>query len=256
MSWLRTIGIGLLILGSGRASANPIRAVLAVFGLLIAAPLSADPITGFYNVHVLERIPASTHKVAPFDATFRLSVTFDDRITSEGSFGDRTLTRTYGPPTFSTIPLLFAARPADDLGFMPFGFTDYTKAFNDGKWLEHGSIEHQIQDPFGPTSYQLVYQLEAIDFAAVAEPDITPSGLLSFLGSGHTGRFGDPLNFLFTGSFQLEDGTFTDDSFTYRGIATTANPTPEPSTIVLVGFGALAIARMVRRAAPLRNGIA
>jgi hypothetical protein len=129
------------------ASGPSITLVLVVVGLLIASPLSADPITGFFNVHILDRIsPNSPDGLPePFNATIRLGVTFDDRIRNEFTFGDRTLDRSFGTPVFSTFPLPFAARPS---GLSPSDFeigdmTEYSKAPSDfGRWSQFGTIEH------------------------------------------------------------------------------------------------------------------
>ena len=205
--------------------------------LLVASPVKADPITGYFDVHILERISLSKELTEPFDTSFRLSVTFDDGIVIENSFGT-ILQQVYGPPVFSKIPLEVPTRPTDEPFIREATRNDFTRGFNDDldRWYTAGEISWVEFNSFVEHhAYQFGIRLAATDFLE-SQPDISPASLLAFLGGPHD----DPINFSVYAAlrdFPPENGPFSDDSFVYLGTATTAPPIPEPGTVALVGAG-------------------
>jgi PEP-CTERM motif len=218
--------------------------------LSLASTAAADPITGIFDVHIQERFSIRTEQTEPFDGTFRLQVTFDDGVRDEVDTADF-IEQTYGPPTFSNIPLPIAARPT---GWDPATIFELTEYFAireaDGTWTQNGSMEvsgSTFGNTFGTPEYGFDMVLEAQEVGLTTKPELNPSSLLAFLGrSPQTGNFRQPFNFGYDAALRQLDGTLTADSFRYSGVATTASLTPEPSTIALLGLGALGIVARMR----------
>jgi len=219
--------------------------------LLISSPVCADPIGGIFDVRIAERFSFRTGGTEPFDATFKLRVAFDDGVTDEFDAGD-ILTQNYGAAHFSQVPLRAAHPPTNNPSILPtFAFTSYTVArasSGEGASFRNGFItrfgENGFEQDFG--SYQFQTTLGATERAATSLPlEVTASSLLAFLGRAPTAAFDSPFNFVYSASLRDTNGLFSDDSFRYFGVATTSNPTPEPSTLVLLGIGGLSsVARM------------
>ena len=206
---------------------------LMVFALIVgcfARPVVAEPIVAVYHVQVSERMTWESNPLfEPFFQDFTLLMTFDPALSGD---------RTYGPVSFSNVPLPGVPVP----GEIPTTSTTF-----------HGQFE---ENPFGASNLfasATVFQsgrTEAgdyfkatrlisnvrVDYTPLFSPETFPSDLV----------LGTPFNFDYDTDF-FPTG-LTPVTFAYNGFATLVavnapEPTPEPATMLLVGGGLAALAR-------------
>jgi hypothetical protein len=211
---------------------NVLARLMVPLALLLAfssPPVAAEPIRAVYHVEVSERMTWESNPIwEPFFQPFTLEMTFDP-----AAGGDRT----YGPVSFSEIPLPGVPAPG------PIVTNSFTS---------HGQFE---QNPLGSAnlfatatvrqigteggSYfsttRLISNLRT-DGLPVFSPETFPAHLV----------LGTPFNFNYGTSLFLTGQTPV--TLDYRGFATlqavnAAEPIPEPWPLLLVASGLAAVAR-------------
>lgn len=222
--------------------------VAAVMLTLCAGAASASPITLNYSVTVTDRFVYGTNTpdvMAP--VTFGLSLTFDDQPTN--AFDDTDFLtyavaiREYGPPTFSSIPLLTVG-PTLQAGIVDSAFTIESRELSPSQDFRETSASLSVTDgAFGATALSLGRTTSPFGFVSLA--DVLNADITTYV----QGMTAAPLVFSYASvqvdsSFQLVPG-----SYTYEGVATfvNANAVPEPATLSLLLLGGAAAYAAKRR---------
>jgi hypothetical protein len=136
----------------------------------ISSPAAADPITGTFDVHIFERYSYRTQQHEPFDATFRLRVTFDEQITHEIVSGD-IVERFFGPPTLSPIPLPIAIPPPAWHPAIDSAVTNYSAGkLEAGTWWQNGLVEVGGENGFVDPFYHFEAQLSGNELGLTMRP--------------------------------------------------------------------------------------
>lgn len=217
-------------------------------------PARADPITAVYDVQVLERSFGQGGEIGgeEFHRQFTLSMTFDP--------ANGTSTSTYGPVSFSSVPLPIPSPPADlvlrsgsgtthegspEGGF----FARATAGISGGRRVAGIDTIYSVE-------LRLLSAMDGGSQAALISPETFPI---------HLGTLGNPFqefNFFYSaclgiGPFPPSADSCTDaqtagsSHVTYLGRATLSDgdvpPIPEPATVVLVGSGLAIAARCKQR---------
>jgi hypothetical protein len=208
--------------------------------LSFACPLlvEADPITVAYNISVSQRCAFSTNECTPFAAEFPLTLTFDDRITSQ-SFTPTSQVQFYGPPSFSEVPL--PRRPVSP-GAGESRTTFDTRFLNDQPslpaWRRVASAQEFFQLSSGEFEFSWTLQLfSSLD--TDVQPPLDPTSFATLLGTGP----GNLFRYVFSGRSLVAPGEFTPDSFAFSGridLASGPAPVPEPGTMLLLSAAGLA----------------
>jgi PEP-CTERM motif len=217
-----------------------------VFAFACPLLVEADPITVSYNISIEQRCAFSTNECTPFAAEFPLTMTFDDRITSQ-SFTPTSQLQFYGPPSFSEVPL--PRRPVSP-GARESRTTLDTRFLNDDAslpaWRRVASAQEFFQLSTGESELSWTLQL----FSSVdtdMQPPLDPASFAAFLGTGE----GNLFRYVFGGRSLVTPGEFTSDSFAFNGrinLASGPAPVPEPGTVLLLSAAGLAgLAQRKRR---------
>jgi hypothetical protein len=207
--------------------------LLVACALIVASftsPVAAEPILAVYQVHVSGRMTwESNPSFEPFPRDFTLRMTFDPALGGD---------RTYGPVSFSEVPLPGVSAPGEvetssstahgQFEENPYGATN----------LFASAAEHQVINA-GGVFYLRATRLisnEPVDFAPVFSPETFPAHLV----------LGTPFNFDY-GTSLFREG-LTPVTINYQGSATLVavnppEPIPEPATMLLVGGGLAALVR-------------
>jgi hypothetical protein len=228
---LRTVGVATLAL------------------MLVPRPTSAEPIRAVFAIDVVSISSGnfeSEQPQQPFDAHFRLQVTFDSRVLNSDEFCcPESASARFGDPTFGDVPLEHFGIP---VGIRPFDnhgtFGGWNRADN-GTFSRAFSINVDLTfDPsvgtFNGNGFALGVSGE--QNGLLTRPSLDPHDLLASV------RPNEFPNFAFFTSRRVSDS----ESFfiQYLGHATFlssgAAPIPEPSTVLLIGAG-LAGAALRRR---------
>jgi hypothetical protein len=219
---------------------------------LCTPPAGADPITAVYDVQVLERLFAQGGELGfeEFHRQFTLSMTFDP--------ANGTSTSTYGPVSFSSVPLQIPSPPADLVLRSGSGTTH--EGSPEGGFFARATagISGGRRVAGIDTIYSVELQLLGANGGSQAAL-ITPETFPMHLGT--LGPFQD-FNFFYSsclgigpfpsGADSCNDAQTAGSSFvTYFGTATLSDggvpPIPEPATVVLVGSGLAMAARCKQR---------
>jgi hypothetical protein len=221
---------------------------------------TGEPITATYNVHVSARDNWATATTEPFSADFVLQMRFDPALgpiscDDECRYG----VSTYGPVSFSHVPLSVATPPAT-MQLAENGFTNHHEvncppasgcgepSFGVVAMAEH--LAHGRDDLGNPGPAQAVFYSDLILLSAtdiVTRAVLSPETFVTDLArpTQHSNGF----NFQYTGVNGIlgEDGRYHYTGYTYYGsLAARTAPTPEPATLILTTAG---IALVVRRRA-------
>ena len=202
------------------------------FALLLActsSPVAAEPIRVVYHVDVSERMTWESNPIwEPFFQSFTLVMTFDP-----AAGGDRT----YGPVSFSEIPLPGVSAPGE---VATSSFTAHGR-FEENPFgsanLFATAAESQIGSD-GGTYFRRTRLISnvRVDGMPVFSPETFPAHLV----------LGTPFNFNYGTSLFLTG--MTPVTLDYRGFATLQvtnppEPIPEPGTILLLTSGLAVLAR-------------
>jgi hypothetical protein len=229
------------------------RNTLGTFSFILAAlalstlPADADPITAVYDVQVLERFFGQGGELGTeeFHRQFTVSMTFDP---ARG-----TSTSTYGPASFSSVPLQIPSPPADLA--LESGSNTTHRASPDGGFLAGataGRYGGRRVAGIDTIYFVEIRLLSAMDGGSQATP-ITPETFPIHLGTLRENPIGGRVfNFIYSsclgiGPFPEGADSCTDartagsSHVAYFGRATwhgvDVPPIPEPTTVVLVGSG-------------------
>ena len=184
----------------------------------------------------------------PSSQDFTLVLTFDPALGGA---------RSYGPPSFSPVPLPGIAPPAD----LPLTTNRFTA---------HGTF---AENPFGASNLFASATESRIDQSADWDyfshtrliSNIPPGGVVpDFTAATFPDHLvlGSPFNFDYgTTLFETRPAIRLVGDLQYRGFASlvdvsVADPIPEPATLALVGCGLLLLARSrgrLRRASPVNS---
>ena len=221
----------------------PVAAVLVV--LCSAAATRAEPIVATYQVQVTEqRTPSSNFTWSPFPSQqFTLSMTFDPALVSAAGTG-----WTYGPASFSPVPLPAPAPPARE-SLAREGSTFHGRFEQDqlemsdlfasaGQHESHTGAEWRYARHTG-----LISQVFIGDAAVPFTAETFPAHLV----------LDSPFNFNYWVILSpVTPSGGLSQRVDYRGFATllevsSADPVPDPATVVLVGSGLAMLARRRNR---------
>jgi hypothetical protein len=208
---------------------------LTVGFALIAAcsvrPIAAEPIVAVYHVQVFERMTSESNPDwEPFFQEFSLQMSFDPAMGGD---------RTYGPVSFSEVPLPGVDAPA---GATTTSFTS------------HGQFE---ENPFGATNlFAAATVRETLCCDAEAGTYFSTTRLISNVPVDFTPVFsaetfpahlvlGTPVNFNYSTSLSRTGQTAMMLNFNGRATLLAVNPSapvPEPATMLLLGGGLAVVA--------------
>ena len=207
------------------------------------ASASAEPITAIYSVQVLFRQSYPTGAIERMDERFRMRLTFDPAQVSPG-------TGTYGPPTFSTVPLPLPSVPSD-LSVTSSGFTGHVSGLPDpGTAYTQYAVARTITAS-GPRTdvserefFRLLH-LESFVTDLATQPEVSAATFPAHLGiTGHNSLNEFNANFAYGGYFLTgpvgPEGDYAPNSYAYHGNALlvgTETAVPEPATIFLASAG-------------------
>jgi len=215
-------------------------------------PARADPITAIYDVQILQRQSLSA-PAEPFSQQFELRMHFDPDAASE--------IHTYGPASFSSVPLTVPEPPADLLPLQRFGRTSHRVTDFGGVYglLVVADAEEFIFNFVQNEQTQREYVLKTrlVGISASPPATLTPEDFPAHLG---TVPLDSEFNFSFT-HYRCE-GALGEHCFDfselylksyveYSGIATLRDVespvVPEPATFLLVGGGLATLRRLSPR---------
>ena len=200
---------------------------------LVASSVCAEPISIVYSIHITDRCVLA--QCNTFSAAFPLTMTFDSGVTSQ--FDSPTFhTKSYGPPSFSAVPL---ERPAIPPSATPLPRTLDTAAQQAAGTWEHRALADGLVRLLTPEVDHLWTLRLFASQSGVPTPELSPHTMATLLGQ--------PANppgsraFFEYGYFAADPRTEQSfDSISYVGSALVADdqaPIPEPATCVLVGSG-------------------
>jgi hypothetical protein len=224
-------------------------ALALIVAVALSTPAEADPITAQYDVHVFYRQYYQTLEVVPFESRFTLQLRYDPGTATPE-------TGTYGPASFSAVPLPVEDAPRDQ----PLRNTAGTHHFVGVDSDDPSAFQRQARAsstreslPGAPLAFFFLISLEN-NFSGLATlPVANANTFPHHLGLPvNEGRF---YNFLYAGSLYQGSGRgpgrFIGNSFIYYGQAslTDVSAVPEPTTVSLLigGLGLLAVRRKAHR---------
>ena len=200
-----------------------------------ATVADAEPIQVVYKVDVFRQCEfVDVESCREFSASFPLTLTFDSQVINEHAEEGR-LTRVYGEPTVSDIPL---PRRND---FPPFGpplrIAGETARLENGIWLRESlmTIRHNVS--VDRNDFHRDISLIA-DGGSDAMPELDARSFARFLGTAPSRQFS------VADSIELATGGF--DLVVYYGRASleeTPVVTPEPASLLLVASGLMCLRR-------------
>jgi hypothetical protein len=219
----------------------PTAGALSLMLLFAAADTTAaDPLTTRYTIHIFERCEASGFAgldCGGFSAAFPLILTFDSRITNEHG-DEHDLTRFYGEPTFSDVPLPGKEFPRLDQSSR-FAAERAHVLPGEAMFFREAAVVHRQGSSIGGNDYHRDISLTA-EHRYASLPELGARSLAHFLGTASFRQFA------FGDSIELASGGF--EGVFYRGRVDLA-ATPEPATWLLFCAAAVTFVapRIMRR---------
>ena len=231
--------------------------LLLALGCWPTAQVQSEPIlVGNYHVQVFHRFSYQTELTEPFQQQFPLRITLHGPVSPRDDFRIG-MSRTYGVPTFSDVPLSVPSAP-EGLAVGTRGDTRHVAvnaSFTEFTWQQQAvafSAINELGDT-APLDYFRFTSLENRLTGLASPPELTPRTFLEHLSP--PGDQSVPFNFTYAGYLhvgqRIGPPQFLGPSYAYYGTATLADiesppAVPEPATVALLGI-ALSVAAVENR---------